>query len=440
MALDIQNRMLCNCLRFSFLPRRIIFTTLCAVVLLIHYNFFICENIPPRIQEGYGSERTRSYPPGDMGVPVLFNKTNPTIAAAVKGSLHRYGLNEYASDLVSVRRRLPDLRDPWCREPNRLLPVLPATSVVIVFHNEAWSVLVRSVHSVLDRTPAHLLHEIILVDDCSHFPYLKTQLDEYFQAYPKVKIHRLKERLGLIRARMIGAKSASSDFLTFLDAHVECTKGWLEPLLDLVARNSTTIALPTIDRIDEIDLHFKTNVTLLLAGSFEWDLNFGWCERKMLHQRYAHPSEPFDTPAMAGGLFTIHRAFFERLGWYDEGMKIYGMENIELSLKGWMCGGRLLTVPCSRVGHIQKSAHPYLYNISMDVALYNSVRLAEVWMDEYHQVVLDVNGVRRYTEDLFGPIGERKRARVRAKCKPFRYYLERAFPELKPPAIMSLNS
>uniref|UniRef100_A0A182JDT4 Ricin B lectin domain-containing protein n=1 Tax=Anopheles atroparvus TaxID=41427 RepID=A0A182JDT4_ANOAO len=56
-------------------------------------------------------------------------------------------------------------------------------------------------------------------------------------------------------------------------------------------------------------------------------------------------------------------------------------------------------------------------------------------MDEYHQVVLDVNGVRRYTEDLFGPIGERKRARERAKCKPFRYYLERAFPELKPPAI-----
>ena len=46
---------------------------------------------------------------------------------------------------------------------------LPDTSVVVVFHNEAWSVLLRTVYSVLDRTPAKLLREIILVDDASTF-------------------------------------------------------------------------------------------------------------------------------------------------------------------------------------------------------------------------------------------------------------------------------
>ena len=44
---------------------------------------------------------------------------------------------------------------------------LPTTSVVIAFYNEAWSTLLRTVHSVLETSPAILLREVILVDDYS---------------------------------------------------------------------------------------------------------------------------------------------------------------------------------------------------------------------------------------------------------------------------------
>lgn len=44
---------------------------------------------------------------------------------------------------------------------------LPSASVVIIFNNEAWSSLIRTVHSVLNGSPAKHLKQIVLVDDAS---------------------------------------------------------------------------------------------------------------------------------------------------------------------------------------------------------------------------------------------------------------------------------
>ncbi len=44
---------------------------------------------------------------------------------------------------------------------------LPTASVVIVFKNERSTALLRTVYSIIHRSPKHLLKEIILVDDDS---------------------------------------------------------------------------------------------------------------------------------------------------------------------------------------------------------------------------------------------------------------------------------
>lgn len=109
-----------------------------------------------------------------------------------------------------------------------------SVSVIVIFHNEHLSSLLRTCYSVWNRTPANLLTEIILVDDASTIENLGNELTEYVAAYlPIVKLIRVKERSGLIKARVIGAKAAKSNILVFLDSHCEAYHNWLPPLLGL---------------------------------------------------------------------------------------------------------------------------------------------------------------------------------------------------------------
>ena len=70
---------------------------------------------------------------------------------------------------------IQDIRHPNCKT-RKYAGTLPSTSIIIPFHNEGWSTLLRTIHSIINRTPSILLEEIILVDDKSTRPWLGKEL------------------------------------------------------------------------------------------------------------------------------------------------------------------------------------------------------------------------------------------------------------------------
>ncbi|KAM9774464.1 polypeptide N-acetylgalactosaminyltransferase 11 [Syngnathus typhle] len=359
----------------------------------------------------------------EMGM--IFNQADQEVRDT---GYRQHAFNVLISRRIGPRRQLPDTRDRRCAD-EAYPQNLPYASVVICFFNEAISALTRTVQSVLDRTPAHLLHEIILVDDHSELAELKDDLDHYVreQLPRNVKLLRNQKREGLIRGRMIGAKHATGEVLVFLDSHCEVNQAWLQPLLAAIRSQRRAVVCPVIDIISADTLAYSPSP--VVRGGFNWGLHFKW--DPVPAAQLAGPRgaiAPIRSPTMAGGLFAMDRDYFNELGQYDAGMDIWGGENLEISFRIWMCGGELLIIPCSRVGHIFRKRRPYGSPGGHDTMAHNSLRLAHVWMDDYKEHFLSLRPELR--ERDFGDISQRLALRKRLQCRSFSWYLDNVYPEI----------
>lgn len=105
--------------------------------------------------------------PGQMGEPVILPENLPLeILQKINQSYEIYKINEFVSSLIPLDRDLPDIRPDYCKTVT-YSENLPQVSVIMVFHNEPLSMILRSVFAVFKRTSEKLLKEIVLVDDRS---------------------------------------------------------------------------------------------------------------------------------------------------------------------------------------------------------------------------------------------------------------------------------
>lgn len=393
-------------------------------------------NFEPKVT----SERTG---PGEGGKPHHLHQDQQNDADQ---SESEYGMNVACSDEIAMDRSILDTRLKECRHwdyPTNL----PTTSVIIVFHNEGWSVLLRTVHSVLNRSPPQFLKEILLVDDFSDKENLKTRLDNYIEQFDgKVRLIRNAQREGLIRTRSRGAQEAKGEVIVFLDAHCEVNTNWLPPLLAPIHRDHKIMTVPVIDGIDHKTFEYRPvyGEDRHFRGIFEWGMLYKENEvpQKELNTR-THNSEPYNSPTHAGGLFAINREYFLELGAYDPGLLVWGGENFELSFKIWQCGGSIEWVPCSRVGHVYRSFMPYNFGKLAQkqkgyLITINYKRVIETWFDEkYKEFFYTREPMARFLD--MGDITDQLALKKKLNCKSFQWFIENVaydildkYPELPP--------
>ena len=229
---------------------------------------------------------------------------------------------------------------------------LPATSVIVVSHNEGEN-LPRTVRALSSTVPETT--DIVVVDDWSTDGSADALADD-----ERVRVLRPPQRAGVAGARNFGAAAATGDLLVFADAHVDPVPGWLRPLAAALADPSVAAVAPAISRIE----HRSEK-----GFGFTWrDAGLGV---KWLRQQ---PTRPMPVPFLCGCFLAFRRDDFEAVGGFDTGMLTWGSEDAEICLHLWRRGRRCEVIPQSDIAHLFRPAFPY--QVGARETLHNTLRLA----------------------------------------------------------------
>lgn len=327
----------------------------------------------------------------------------------VKGPKGKKHISEHAFDIDA--------------SPRELKMVAHTISVVLPCAQEQY--VLKTIKSIYLSTPRHVLKEIVLIDDGSDPPLSKQGFTPGFCREYLIKLLRNDKTQGLIASKRRGGDAASGDIVVFLDCHVAPQEGWYWHFQHLISDNYRRMVVPQITPLD-VDTwkdhslgHERGADNFGLSKYYlTFDADYKWYE-----------SDDKYVAVLAGGIVGMSRLWWMQTGGVDEHMLGWGGENLDQSLRCWLCGGDIMWAPSARIAHMYRtgSDHRTLpgYKPVGDPKR-NRARAVYGWYGDFADKLAHYPYFAHHRKEWVGDLSNFQHVKDRLSgCRPFAWFLRR---------------
>lgn len=257
-----------------------------------------------------------------------------------------------------------------------MLPARPTVSIVIpVFNN--WELTRKCLLAVAENT-RDVDYEVIVIDNASS--------DETAQELPRldnIRFTRNTANLGFARASNQGAALAAGKYLLFLNNDTEPTPGWLPPMVAEVEAD------PAVAVVGSKLLY--PDGTIQHGG-----VVFAYAGPEPIAPLHLHARQPasashrrLELRAVTAACMLMRPEVFREHGGFDEAF-VNGGEDVDLCLKVWRSGRKIVFTPASVVVH-----HESASDGRFRFAAANADRLNGLWLERFDAFDIDFRTLAR---------------------------------------------
>jgi len=255
-------------------------------------------------------------------------------------------------------------------------------SIVIAAYNEGFR-LWKTVRSCIETT-RRLDCELVVADDGSN----DGSVDELRCRFPQVRVVGSSRRRGCSPAKNDAARAARGKVLVFLDGHCKPEPGAITRLVsDVEKLSGNAIVTPSVPALDE---RRWRNSLFHIGSGFQLDLETldgRWLDMdNMTVYNRVRNRRMYLSPNFVGCCVAMSRRLYAKLWGFDPDMRCWGTEDVDLGLKAWLMGYRVLHDPRAVIGHRFRKAFDN-YTVPLEHVLANTLRMArknftdQVWVD-----------------------------------------------------------